>query len=109
MHGSYEDRLKQYGLTLLVDRQMRGDLIQTFMIIQQIYDLPINTFFKMAGDRHNQATHNTVTIGPEREVVDDKNFVKEKSKLDIRWNFFSQRVVEHWNVLPCSVKKRSQR
>ena len=107
LHGSYEDKLKQCGLTLLVDRRVRGDLIQTFKIVHQIDDLPIDTFFKMAGDRHNHATRNIVTIGPEREepeIVDNKNFVKEKSKSDIRRYFFSQRVVDHWNVLPSSVK-----
>ena len=41
---------------------MRGDLIQTFKILNNVDDLPINTFFKMANDRHNYATRNTVTI-----------------------------------------------
>ena len=105
LHGSYEEKLKQCGLTLLVDRRVRGDLIQTFKIINQIDDLPIDTFFKMVSDTHNHATRNTVTLGPEKKQVDNKNIVMGKApNYDMRRYFFSQRVVENWNALPSSVK-----
>ena len=45
IHGSYEEKLKQCGLTLLIDRRVRGDLIQTFKIVNQVDDIPIATFF----------------------------------------------------------------
>ena len=107
LHGSYEEKLKQCGLTLLVDRRVRGDLIQAYKIVNQIDDLPIDTFFKMAGDRHSHATRNTVNIGPEEIQTSTKNFVMGKSNGDIRRYFFSQRVVENWNNLPSSVKDAS--
>ena len=92
---------------------MRGDLIQAFKIVNQIDDIPISTFFKMAADSHNHATRNAATVGPGEVVVrglstpvmvGSKNFVQQKAKSDIRKNFFSQRVVEKWNCLPNSVK-----
>ena len=115
LHGSYEDKLKQCGLTLLKDRRVRGDLIQTFKIVHQVDDLPINTFFQMAGERHSHATRNKVTIEP-REVgedmldnrnfieLDNRNLIKQKPKHDIRKHFFSHRVVDQWNGLPNAVK-----
>ena len=110
LHGSYEDKLSQCGLTLLKDRRVRGDLIQTFKIINQVDDIPIDTFFEMASDRHNHSTRKTVTItqpGPKEVVVSNKNIVKKQAKGDIRRNFFSYRVVDDWNNLPQSVKNAS--
>ena len=83
--------------------------------MNHIYDLPINTFFKLAGDRHNHATRNSVTIEPRDNMsfhvdnenfveVDKRNIVKQKVNSDLRRNFFSNRIVDHWNQLPSSVK-----
>ena len=109
LQGSYEERLQQCGLTLLEDRRVRGDVIQTFKIMNNIDDLPIDTFFKMAEDRHNHATRNRTTIvvgaeSAEEERIDNRNLVKQKCNGAIRQNFFSQRVVDQWNKLPSSVK-----
>ena len=109
LHGTYEEKLEQCGLTLLKDRRVRGDLIQTYKIVNQIDDLNVNNFFKMAEDRHNHATRRQVTIVPgvtpeEEERVDNKNFVKQQANGDLRRNFFSFRVVDEWNKLPSAVK-----
>ena len=63
----------------------------------------------MTEDSHSHATRNKTTIivgsePAEEERMDNKNLVKEKSKGSIRQNFFSQRVVDHWNKLPSAVK-----
>ena len=36
--------------------------------------------------------------------VDNRNIVKQKAKTDLRRQFYSYRVVDHWNKLPSSVK-----
>ena len=106
--GSYEEKLKQCGLTLLKDRRLRGDLIQTFKIINQVDNIPIDTFFKIAGESHGHATRNVVTVIPgeesESKTVTKMNLVKPKANTDIRKNFFSHRTVDHWNNLPDNVK-----
>ena len=107
--GSYEERLAQCGLTLLKDRRLRGDLIQTFKILHQVDDIPINTFFEIAGGNHRHATRHTVTVIPGVESeelvnVSNTNLVKPRAKHDFRQHFFSHRVVDHWNNLPLTVK-----
>ena len=63
----------------------------------------------MAGVRHSHATRNAVIIGPEKELIDSKNLVKVQAnyRYDMRRHFFSQRVVDNWNILPSSVKNAS--
>ena len=106
--GSYEEKLKQVGLTSLEDRRIRGDLIQTFKIMHQIYDIPISTFFNIAGAHHNHATRLAGTVVPEgqpsNQQISGLNLLVSKSTSDTRRFFFSQRVVSHWNALPNYIK-----
>ena len=110
LNGTYEEKLEKVGLTTLVDRRVRGDLIQTFKILHQVDDIPIDTFFQMAGAEHNHATRHTVTVTlPEQEGEDintssNMNLKVQNGDLAVRRNFFSHRVVNPWNILPNSVK-----
>ena len=103
LKGSYEDKLAQIGLTTLVDRRARGDMIQTFKIIHQIDDVPINTFFQVAGADHNYPTRGAVVFTEEGESA-GMNLVIPKANKDVRKYFFSHRVVSSWNSLPYDVK-----
>ena len=107
--GTYDEKLKQCGLTLLKDRRLRGDLIQTYKILHQVDDIPINMFFQIASEKHGHATRHAVTVIPGEEseqalTVSNMNLVKPKPTLDIRKYFYSQRVIDPWNDLPASVK-----
>ena len=108
--GSYEEKLEQVGLTTLFDRRVRGDMIQTFKIVQQIDSVPISSFFELSNDNHNHATRQAVTIIPGVEPAEEEtrignlNFVKKGANSDTRRNFFSQRVVDNWNKLPHELK-----
>ena len=44
IHGSYEERLESIGLTTLCDRRIRGDMIQTFKILNGIDDVDYRTW-----------------------------------------------------------------
>ena len=86
---SYENRLSYTGLTTLSERRIRGDLIEVFKILKGFSKVNYNTWFKLSV--------NSRTRGHRYKLV------KSRSKLDIRKNFFSQRVVNVWNSLPSEV------
>jgi hypothetical protein len=86
---SYNNRLDRVGLITLEKRRLRGDLIQVFKLIKGIDKIDYNTFF--------QVIVNSRTRGHRFKIV------KVRARLDIRNKFFSQRVVNSWNVLPAHV------
>jgi len=86
---SYENRLKHTGLTTLSERRIRGDLIEVFKILKGFSKVNYNTWFKLSV--------NSRTRGHSYKLV------KSRSRLDIRKNFFSHRVVNAWNSLPSEV------
>ena len=81
---SYEERLKNLGLTTLETRRLRGDLIEVFKIFKGYDNLDPSIFFVKA---------NTVCRGHCYKLQ------KFRSNLDIRKFSFSQRIVNEWNLL----------
>ena len=88
-HLKYEDRLTKTGLTTLEERRTRGDLIEVFKMVKGLNKSDYRKFFAIV---KNSKTR--------RHKF---KFVKNRTRLDIRKHFFSQRVVEEWNKLPNSV------
>ena len=70
---TYQDKLKEVGLTSLEDRRDRGDMIQTFKIIQGLDNVEVGTWFQLAS----------------RDIT---RLVQGKSHYENRRNFFSKRV-----------------
>jgi len=87
---SYPQRLKLLGITSLTDRRERGDMIEVYKLLTAKEKINPDQFFKLAQNHYGLRGH-------------DKKIVKERSRLDIRKFFFSQRVVSKWNSLPASV------
>jgi hypothetical protein len=85
----YEERLKFTGLTTLEDRRTRGDMIEVFKMLKGISKVDSSRWFRLA--------ENSRTRGHSFKLV------KCRSRLDVRKNFFSQRVVNTWNSLPAVV------
>ena len=83
-HLNYEDRLIQTGLITLDERRTRGDLIEVFKMIKGLNKAEYRCFFTIS--------QNSRTRGHRFK------FVKNRSKLDVRKHFFSQRVVNDWNT-----------
>ena len=98
---TYEDKLKEVGLTSLEDRRERGDMIQTFRIIQGLDNVEVGTWFQMAGERAREGAVNT------RQGRDITRLVEGDSNYQNRRNFFSQRVPSRWNSLPESTRQQS--
>jgi hypothetical protein len=86
MHDlTYEERLRACKLPSLEERGDRGDLIETFKIVKGIDKVPSAKFFTPAAVQRRGHT---------------AKLFKERSRLELRKNFFSQRVVNNWNALP---------
>ena len=83
-YKDYNDRLKELGLTTLETRRKTDGLIEAFKIITGFEDAN-SDFFPLARG-HN------FKIKIERGV-----------KHNVRKNFFSQRFVNVWNILPETV------
>ena len=72
------------------NRRLRGDLIETFKIITGIEKIDATDFFEFSEGKYNLRGHK-------------HKLSVERSRLEIRRHFFSQRVVNHWNRLPAGV------
>ena len=80
----YKSRLEKLGLTTLIERRARGDLIETYKIVNGISDYGENLFrFSRSGD---------------------KLVSRPGDEHRIKHSFFARRVIKYWNKLPSQVK-----
>ena len=89
-HLSYGDRLRTLNLPSLKFRRLRGDLIQTYKIINNINDTNADQIFQMLN--YNRTRNSSKKI-----------FIKH-ANTNTRKNCFSIRSAPHWNLLPEFVK-----
>ena len=83
---SYEERLKELGLTTLEDRRVRGDLIEMYKLIHGFENINCNVFFNFR--RYEGLRGHPLFLEFER------------SQLNVRKYFFSNRTKVLWNSLP---------
>ena len=83
---SYEERLSHLKLPSLVYRRHRADMIQTYKILHQEYDLDSSEMFKSPTDGR--------TRGHPYKLF------KDRVTTSLRRRFFANRVIDLWNELP---------
>ena len=85
----YEERLNLLGLTSLLQRRIRGDMIEVFKILKGFYEKECVPFLPMTDY--------------ERTRGNSLKLQKRSARKDVRKYSFSLRVVDVWNGLPESV------
>ncbi len=85
----YEERLRRLKLPSLVYRRLRGDLIETYKYLHGFYNVDSSNLLPLE--------HDTNTRGHNLKLQ------KQRFNTDTRKRFFSNRVVDYWNLLPDAV------
>ena len=78
----YESRLRELGLYSLYCRRQRGDLIEVYKLLHGYYDADWSRYFTLSSV-HSTRGH-------------CMKLFKKQSRLMLRSNFFTQRVISTW-------------
>ena len=103
LSGSYEEKLQILNLPSLEQRRKRGDMIETYKLVHGLENMDAKKFFTLASANRSYCTRRSTVITDDK-AVPSLDLLKKSFKLDIRKNFFSQRVINDWNALPWTVK-----
>ena len=87
----YEDRLKELKLPTLSYRRIRGDMIETYKILNEKYDPKVSNFLPL----YSQYVENH-----ERNRGHPLKLYKRKHRTKIRGHYFGNRIIDGWNSLP---------
>ena len=93
---NYETRLEELCITSLEERCKRGDMITMYKIMTGKDKVDPALWFTMATSRDVSTRQNAGLLNVERPA---------RSRLELRSNQFSKRVVDDWNLLPDWVKQ----
>ena len=102
--NSYEEQLKNAGLTTLRDRRIRGDLIETYKVINGMTNIKKEDWFVFRNEEEMRCTRANSRIAEDGEAERKENVMFMRNvNLEVRKNFFNVRVIKEWNRLPTRV------
>ena len=90
---SYPERLKKLKLPTMAYRRIRGDMIETYEIINEKYDPEASSFLKLLSNSGNRFSRRN----------NSNKIVQQRFKTSLRKNSFVVRVAKVWNKLPDQV------
>ena len=88
-HLPYHERLRSLRLPSLEYRRERADMVQVYKVLHNIDKVDKDKLFQMA-------TY-SATRGHSLKLF------KRRNRLNVRANYFSQRVIDQWNAFPESI------
>ena len=87
---NYEQRLRLLNLPTLVYRRHRGDMIEVYKMMNGLYDEEAIPNLELRRDH---------VVGDRRNRGHSKQLFIQRSKIEVRSNFFTRRVAPVWNSL----------
>lgn len=88
----YSTRLEEMKLTTLAERRIRGDLIETFKIVNKLVE-------------YGDGLFRTGRSGDKLLRTNSKS--SDKAIIKLHDSFLPNRVLQYWNILPSSVRNSS--
>ena len=101
---TYEEKLRDAGLTTLQERRHRGDLIEAFKTLKGVYKIDSAKWFNVIDHERARQTRGSVTMEEGEPRPNTDVLYRPLAKHDVRNHFFTLRVVRSWNALPGYVK-----
>ena len=103
--STYEEKLKDAGLTLLRDRRERGDLIEAFKTINGFNNVDKHAWFEIPDpERIRQSTRSSSAIDDNGEEVDRISLTRERARTDLRNQSYRFRTSRSWSLVPDAVR-----
>ena len=84
---SYLERLKKLKLPTMAYRRIRGDMIETYKIINEKYDPEASSFLKLLSNSGNRFSRRN----------NSNKIVEQRFKTSLKKNSFVVRVAKVWN------------
>ena len=92
--ATYEEKLKEVGMMSLAQRRVRGDMIEVWKLLNGYEKVDVSNILSLAGQHCERSLRSSVNFG----------LVQNPARLEIRRNFFTNRVVSPWNNLDPRVR-----
>ena len=105
--STYDEKLRDAGLTTLKARRERGDAIETFKTLNGFNDVSKNDWFQISlVESERQSTRSNTIIGNGGNQKRKHDVIlKERARTESRNNCFRFRIARAWSDLPDSVKE----
>ena len=103
--ATYEEKLKDAGLTTLKDRRERGDLIEAFKTLNGFNNVNKHDWFDTPEpEQTRHGTRSTTSIEIDGETTNRKIVLRERSRTEQRNQSYRFRTARAWDKLPDLVR-----
>ena len=102
---TYEEKLKDVGLTSLTERRERGDAIEAFKTLNGFNRVDKNQWFDIEAECQRPTRRNLI-IDEEGERRRENVLRVETARLEVRKNYFNVRAADVWNNVPDAVREK---